>query len=356
MKKMKKITAALLAGTMAITASACGASTPPQSASDAQGAQQDEKVLNLFTWADYFPADILEEFTAQTGIQINYATFESNEEMLMKLSAGGDYDIVLASDYILETAGKQDLLWELDKSKIPNYKNLNPAFQSKYFDPENKYTVPYTAGVPLLIYNPEMTGALEITGFEDLWNPELADSLVLMDDARNVIGLTLKLMGKSFNETDPEVLEQAKQKLMELKPNIRALDYNTPYNLITSGEVAVGYMFTSQVITAINENENLKIVFPKEGIGFGIDACVVPKAAPHKDNAALFLDFVLDAKRSAHITDQLYYLSCNEAATPYLTAMAIDVPDDAIENGEFIMNVDDETLQIYNDIWTEFKQ
>ena len=273
----------------------------------------------------------------------------------MKLESGGEYDLVLASDYIIDMARKENLLFKLEKDKIPNYQNINPAFQSKFYDEQNEYTIPYSAGIPLIIYNPEMVGDVEITGYEDLWNPAFQDSLVVMDDARNVIGITLKTMGKSFNETDPAVLEQAKQKLLPLKPNIRALDYSTPYNLMLGGETSVGYMFTSQIITVLNERPDFKVVFPKEGLGFGIDSCFIPASAPHKDNAQAFLNFILDGPRSAHITDQIFYISCNSAASDYLQNQALVIPDDAIEGAEFIMDIG-ETAQLYNDIWTEFKQ
>ena len=272
MKKTKRILALLMAAVLALGLAACGK-------------KADEKVLNIFTWATYFPDDVLAEFTEQTGIKINYSVFQSNEEMLMKIQQGGDYDLVLASDYIIDIARSQDLLMKLDKSKIPNFKNINPAFQGKFYDENNEYTVPYSAGIPLIIYNPELVGDLEITGYEDLWNPALADSVVVMGDARNVIGITLKTMGKSFNETDPAVLDEAREKLLTLRPNIRALDYNTPYNLMLSGETSVGYMFTSQVLTVLNENPNFEVVFPKEGLGFGIDSCFIPAKAPHADNA-----------------------------------------------------------------------
>ena len=342
MKKTKRILALLMAAVLALGLAACGK-------------KADEKVLNIFTWATYFPDDVLAEFTEQTGIKINYSVFQSNEEMLMKIQQGGDYDLVLASDYIIDIARSQDLLMKLDKSKIPNFKNIDPAFQGKFYDENNEYTVPYSAGIPLIIYNPELVGDLEITGYEDLWNPALADSVVVMDDARNVIGITLKTMGKSFNETDPAVLDEAREKLLTLRPNIRALDYNTPYNLMLSGETSVGYMFTSQVLTVLNENPNFEVVFPKEGLGFGIDSCFIPAKAPHADNAHAFLDFILDGERSAHITDQIYYISCNSAATPYLSNQALVIPDEAIAGAEFIMDVG-ETADLYNDIWTEFKQ
>ncbi len=341
--KMMKRTLVLIMAAALLLLSGCG------------GSAKKDDTLNIYTWADYFPADICEEFTEQTGIAINYNTFESNEEMLMKLQAGGEYDIVLASDYIIDIARQEGLIKKLDKEKIPNFGNIDPQFQSKFYDPENEYTVPYAAGIPLIIYNPDMVGDVQIKGYEDLWNPAFADSVVVMDDARNVIGITLKTMGKSFNETDPAVLEEAKAKLLTLKPNIRALDYSTPYNLMIGGETAVGYMFTSQVITVLNEKPDFKVVYPEEGLGFGIDNIFVPEKAPHADNAFRFLNFILDGKRSAHITDQIFYISCNKAAAEHLQNQALTIPDGAADSAEFIQDVGD-AAQIYNDIWTEFKQ
>lgn len=368
MKIMKKLTALLLAAALSASAAGC-AMNGDNASSGGSAAPADtatEKKLNIFTWATYFPDDILQEFTEQTGIEVVYSTFESNEEMLMKLQAsnGGDYDVVLASDYIIDIARKQDLIQKIDKEKVPNFQNINPAFQGKFYDENNEYTIPYSAGVPVIVYNPDMVD-FEVKGYADLWNPALEDSLVIMDDARNVLGVTLKTMGESFNTTDTAKLQQAKEKLMELKPNIRALDYNTPYNLIVSGEVAMGYMFTSQAATALLENENLKVVFPEEGLGFGIDSCFVPANAPHAENAWQFLNFILDGQRSAHISEQTLYLNCNSAATQYMSQTSLPehvvrevltVSDEQIEEAEFIQDVGTEATDEFNKIWTEFKQ
>lgn len=342
----------------ALTAASLTACASAPSAADDGG----EKVLNIFTWADYFPQEVQDAFTEATGIKINFSTFESNEEMLMKLQAakGGDYDIVLASDYIIDIARKENLVGELDKSQIPNFANINPSYQSKFYDEQNQYTVPYAAGTPLIVYNKTLVD-FPITGYEDLWNEKLKDSVVVMDDARNVIGITLKTLGQSFNITDPAVLEQAKEKLLLLKPNIRALDYNNPQNLMISGECAVGYMFTPQVVQAIAENPDLEVVYPKEGMGFGIDACFVPANAPHKQNAYKWLDFILDGERSAAISEHDLYINCNNAAKAFLSQEYLDnkalyIPDEVLGDTEFIMDVGSDATELYNDIWTAFKQ
>lgn len=327
-----------------------------------QKAGEPEKVINLFTWDTYFPQDVLDDFTAQTGIKVNYANFSSNEEMLTKLEAagGGEYDIVLASDYIIDIARKKGgLLEELDTARIANYGNIDPAFQGQYYDPDNLYTIPYAAGTPLIVYDREVVG-FEITGYEDFWNPALRDSIVMMDDGRNVIGITLKTMGESFNTTDEAVLEAAREKLMELKPNIRALSYDNPQGVVGSGEASVGYMFTPQVLAALEAKPSLEVVYPKEGLGFGIDSIFVPKNAPHKDSAYEFINFILDGEVGARISSQVLYLCANKAAEPYLPESykenkSLHVPSELLMDAEFIEDVG-ETTAVYDRIWTEFGQ
>lgn len=369
MKKLKRALCLILAALLTVlTLAGCATNGDNQSSQTAgnDASSSEEKVLNIFTWATYFPDDILKEFTEQTGIKVQYSNFDSNEEMLMKLQAsqGGDYDIVLASDYIIEMARKQDLIDKLDKEQIPNFKNIDPNFQSKFYDETNEYTVPYSAGVPVLIYNPDRVD-FPIKGYEDLWNPKLKDSVVLMDDARNVVGLTLKTLGESLNTTDPEKLQQAKEKLMTLKSNILALDYNTSYQKIINGEASVGYMFTSQAATALLANDKLKVVYPEEGVGFGIDSCFIPAKAPHHGNAYQFLNFILDPQRSAHISEQTLYLNCNAAAAPYVEQSSLPdavkqqvltIPEDKLSSAEFIKDIGTEASELYQNIWTEFKQ
>ncbi|MEG0766804.1 MAG: spermidine/putrescine ABC transporter substrate-binding protein, partial [Clostridia bacterium] len=256
-------------------------------------------------------------------------------------------------------ARNEGLLLELDKSKLPNYVNIDPVFQNQYYDPDNKYTIPYAAGTPLIIYDPALVD-IEITGYEDLWNPALADSVVVMNDARNVIGITLKTLGASVNTTDPAILAQAREKLLQLKPNIRALDYDTPHQLMISGETAVGYMFTPQIAWTLAERPDLKVVYPKEGMGYGIDSIVVPAHAPHANNAHQFINFLLQPEIGAKIAQVQQYMNCNQAAVPLLesdlkTNNVIYIPGEIRGEAEFIKDVGD-ALPIYDEIWTAFKQ
>lgn len=323
---------------------------------------QEEPVLNILTWADYIDnASILKPFEQEYGIRINYDYFDSNEQMLEKLEAlgGGTYDIILASDYIIDIARGEGLLLELDKSKLSNWDNIDQGYRGKFFDPEDKYAVPYIAGIPLIIYDPAMVD-IEITGYESLWDESLRDSVVVMDDARNVIGITLKTMGESFNVTDETVLDAAEEKLMELKPNIRLLDYNTPHLAMISGETTVGYMFTPGILWTLAERPDFEVVYPVEGMGFGIDALFIPVNAPHPDNAHQFLNFIMRPEIAVEIATHQAYLNVNGAAADLLPEeykVALYIPSEILENAdlEYIEDVGDAQL-IYNDIWTRFKQ
>jgi spermidine/putrescine transport system substrate-binding protein len=325
-------------------------------------AADEEPELNIFTWELYIDYDtMIAPFEEETGIRVNYTNFTSNEEMLAKLESvkGGEYDIVLASDYAIDILRNDGLLYKLDKALIPNFGNIDEAFQGQNFDPENEYTVPYAAGTPLIVYD-ERYVDIEITGYESLWDPALADSVVAMDDGRNIIGITLRTLGQSMNVKDPTILEQAREKLLKLKPNIRALNYDTPHNLMISGEATVGYMFTPQVVWAMDENPNLKLVYPKEGLGFGIDSLVIPVNAPHPANAHAFLDFALRPEIGAAIAEAQQYQNCNKAADPllseeYKSNPALYFPSELLEGAEYIEDVGDVT-PIYDEIWTAFKQ
>lgn len=321
---------------------------------------EEEKVINLFSFAGYIDDQTLNDFEAATGIKVNFSYFTTNEEMMAKLQANGgsDYDLVLASDYALNTLRTGGLLQKLDKTLLPNYVNLKPSYLGKYFDPDNEYVIPYAAGTPLIVYDPALV-TIDIKGYADLWDESLKDNVVLIDDARNIVGITLKTMGKSFNETDPAVLEQAKEKLMPLYPNVRAFDYETPYTALVNGEAAVAYMFTPYVLIALDARPDLKVVYPEEGLGFGIDGLVIPVNAPHPTSAHALLDYLMDGKVAAHTVEMQYYMSPNAQADQYLPDSLKNNPafvtDEQVESAEFIMNVGD-AEQLFQQIWTEFKQ
>ena len=201
----------------------------------------DEAVLNIFTWEGYIDySTVIKPFEEETGIKVNYATFSSNEEMYEKLSAvnGGDYDVVLASDYMLNTTREAGLMQPFDPAIVDNYSNLNEGFTHQFFDPDDQYVVPYVSGIPLIVYDPSAV-EIDIKGFNDLWDPSLEDSLGLIDDARVTIGMVLLSMHQSMNTTDDAVLAEAAEKLDALRGNIHVLEYENLHNYLVSGDISV---------------------------------------------------------------------------------------------------------------------
>ncbi|HIQ70628.1 MAG TPA: spermidine/putrescine ABC transporter substrate-binding protein [Candidatus Onthenecus intestinigallinarum] len=322
---------------------------------------EEEKVLNIFSWDGYVDyASVIQPFEQQTGIKVNYAPFSTNDEMFKKLQENGasEYDLVIASDYILNTARLEGLMLPLDKEQLPNFANLDERFISQYFDPDNEYVVPYMSGIPLIVYNPDMV-QIEIDGFEDLWDPSLADSIGLIDDARVSIGMVLLSMGQSMNTTDDAVLAQAKEKLFALRENIHVLEYENLHNSLISGDISVAYTFTPYVALALDANPNLQVVWPKEGLGFGIDGAFIPANAPHPDNAHTFLNYLLDGQVAAVTAEWQYYCTPNAAAQEFLSDAYKNNPVfngiyDRFGDAEYVMNLGADESK-FQDIWTEFK-
>lgn len=319
--------------------------------------------LNLYTWDGMFPQEVLDSFTKKTGIKINYSNFDLDETMFAKLeeTKGADYDLVIADDYIVQLAIEEGLVSELDKTKISTYDNINPLFQSKFFDPDNKYTVPYGAGIPLIVYNPE-TVKTEITGYKDLWNPELAGNIGIIGNYRVVNGIALKTLGYSFNTEDLSQIQQAGDKLNSLAPNIRLISDSNLQDFLLSGEVGAAFMYTSQVTQALRANPELKEVYPKEGLGFGIIAGFIPSKAPNSDAAYAFLDYINEPETAAKCFEYIGYFVTNKAAEKYISDDWKDLivfPEDRtslIENGELIENISDEANELHNKLWEEFRQ
>lgn len=316
--------------------------------------EENNKELVLYTWEGLFPQEVLDDFEKEKGIRIINSNFDSNETMLEKVqqSDGKDYDVVIGDDYIIEQVVKNGLAKELDKSKLSNYGNINPLYQSQFYDPDNKYTIPHGAGIPLIVYDPEQVD-FEITGYEDLWNSKLEDKIATIASYRAVEGMVLLTMGKSMNEEDPTVIKEAGEKLVSLAPNIRMIQDTNTQNALLNGEASVAILYTSQVIAALQENPDLKVVYPKEELGFGIMNFFIPKNAPDTEEAYEFLNYILEPEVAAKCFDFVGYYCTNKAADDLVNPDLV-VPD-SVTKGEIIQNVSTEAEEVYNQNWTEFK-
>lgn len=350
---MKKLTALLMSLILAAGLLAgCGSKGASENGAGLSGE------LNLYTWDGMFPQEVLRGFEDETGVRINYSNFDYNEDMLAKLgeTKGGDYDLVIGDDYILEMVISEGLARKLDTAKLENYDNLNPVFMSQFYDPENEYTVPYGAGIPLILYDPALTD-VDIKGYADLWDPSLEDNVAITANYRVINGITLKTMGESMNTEELDTIEKAGEKLLELAPNIRVINDNNTQDYLISGEVAAAFLYTSQVYNALNAREDLEVVYPEEGLGFGIMGAFIPSQAPNPDAAYAFIDYINRPENAAKCFEYIGYYCTNKAAEELISEemqKLIVLPADAAE-GEIIQNISLEAEDLHAEIWNNFK-
>lgn len=276
--------------------------------------------LNLFVWTEYFPQDMLDCFELVYGITLNRDEYSSNEEMYAKISAGGTaYDLAQPTDYIVPLMIRQELLQELDHAQMPNMVNFQPGWMNKPFDPGNKYSVPYLAGTDAIVVN---TAAVENipASWEDLWNPEYAGRMVFIDDSRAVIGLTLVTLGYDPNTTDPAQLEEAKNKLAELVPNIKLFDSDSPKTALIAGDVDLGMVWTGEAFIANQENPDIQYIYPEEGPVLWQDNWVMLKDASHVDAAYAWLNYTMQGDVFWLTIRDFQYTNPNQSALDYAEA------------------------------------
>lgn len=321
----------------------------------------EKRELNVFNWSEYLPQSVIDKFQERYNVKVNYSTFSSNEEMLAKIMAGGSsYDIAVASDYMVEILKKQSLIQEIDKTKISNYNNLGEEFLNLPFDEGNKYSIPYMWLAGIIGVDTSKVDANKMISYDDLWNEELKNSLVVLDDQRIIIGLTLKSLGYSLNETAPEALEKAKEKLIKLKRNIKAYDSDSPKTMLINGEAKAIFAWGAESSLAKRENENVEMVLPKEGLFLQQDNFVIPKDAKNYDLAHEFINFILEPEISAEISKEFPYGNPNKAAYPLIDEeimndKAVYPPKEEIKRGEYLKDIGDK-IKLYDDIWTSIKQ
>jgi spermidine/putrescine-binding protein len=324
------------------------------------------KELNLYAWSDYVPQQLLDDFTAKYGVKVNYDTYSSNEEMLAKLQAGASgYDLSIPSDYTVDIMVKQGMVEKLDMSQIPNFANLDKRFTNLYYDPGNQYSVPYQWGTTALVYDKKNV-PFEPKSWSDLWDPRFKGRLVVLDDEREVTGVALQVLGFDKNSTDPQQLKAAKQKLVDLKPNILLFNSDDPETSLITGEAWAGLVYNGNATLAYREDPNIAYICPTEGCGLWFDNLVIPKGAPHADAAMAFLNFVLDKQESILITTEFPYSNPNEAAlaqfkandanayNAYMAFPGTNPPADFLTHAVSVHDVGDAT-KLYDQLWTDFK-
>lgn len=302
----RRVISVLLTTVMALSLTACGGGSSSESSS------KDGGELNLYVWTEYIPDSVISDFEDETGIKVNMSTFSSNEDMLAKVKSEseGAFDVVQPSDYMVEQMIAQDMLEKIDTEKLTNLSNIGEAYLKPSYDPTGEYSVPYMGGVAAMAVNTDKIST-EVTKYADLFTEDFKNSLVVLDDFRAVIGMSARSIGYSMNETDTAKLDEIKAQTLSLKDNVKLYDSDSPKSALISGDCAAGYCWKAETAQAVSEE------FP--------------------------------------------YLQPNDAAVEllgedYVNNPAKNVPADVIEKGEYIQNLDTDTLAIYDGIWTELKK
>ncbi|MFQ8899217.1 MAG: extracellular solute-binding protein [[Clostridium] scindens] len=274
----------------------------------------DNQVI-VYNWGEYLDPEAITMFEKETGIEVVYEEYETNEIMYPKIQSGAiAYDVVCPSDYMIQRMIENDLLAEIDFDNIPNIKNIGDTYmeQSRQFDPENKYSVPYCWGTVGILYNKTMVDE-PIDSWSVLWDEKYKDNILMQDSVRDAFGVTLKYLGYSLNSTDLDELEAAKKLLIKQKPLVQAYVIDQVRDKMIGNEAAIGVIYSGEAIYTQWENPNLEYVIPKEGSNVWIDSWVIPKNAKHKENAEKFINFICRPDIAKMNFDYITYSTPNEA-------------------------------------------
>lgn len=317
--------------------------------------------LTIYNWGDYIDPDLLKKFEKESGYKVNYETFDSNEAMFTKIQQGGTaYDITIPSEYMIQKMMQEKMLLPIDHTKIKGLENIDERFLDQEFDPNNTYSIPYFWGTLGIIYNDKFIDEKNMQHWDDLWRPELKDNVMLIDGAREVIGLSLNSLGDSLNSKNMEQLRQATDKLNKLTKNVKAIVADEIKMYMINEESAAAVTFSGEAAEMLNQNEHLHYVIPSEGSNLWFDNIVIPKTAKNVKGAYEFINFMLEPENAAQNAEYIGYSTPNKAAKKLLPKEISEdeqfYPDDeVISHLEVYEDLGATYLGIYNDLFLEFK-
>lgn len=326
--------------------------------------------LYVYNWGEYIDEEVIELFEEETGIQVTYDLFETNEEMYPVIEAGAvQYDVVCPSDYMIQKMAENGLLAELNYDNIPNISQINPVYleKSRGFDPENKYSVPYCWGTVGILYNTSMIALEDVPDeWSDLWDEKFKGEILMQDSVRDAFMVALKSLGYSMNTTDETQLQEAKNLLIQQKPLVQAYVIDQVRDKMLGGEAAIGVIYSGEMLYLQEEAERLNLdfdleyVIPKEGTNIWIDSWVIPSNAKNKKNAEKWINFLCRPDIAKRNFEYITYATPNQGAFELLEEETRNnkavFPDlDALDNCEVFQYLGDEDDARYNELWKEVK-
>ncbi len=322
--------------------------------------------LNVYNWGEYISdgsdgtLDVNKEFEKRYGITVNYSNYESNENMYNKLQSGGaNYDIIIPSDYMIAKLIEEDMLAELDFSNIPNYKYILEKYRGLYYDPDDKYTVPYTVGMVGLIYNTTMVEEAP-DSWGALWDERYAGEILMFNNPRDAFGIAQCYLGQSINTESVEDWDKAIEALKEQNHLVSSYVMDEVFNKMENGEAALAPYYAGDFLTMYDINPDLAFVYPKEGVNFFVDAMCIPKNAENKEAAELYINFMLEEDIAVANANYICYATPHslvlESEDYDLKGEPVLYPDEKnAPKTEMFENLDYETQNYMNMLWNELK-
>ena len=318
--------------------------------------KREGNVVNMYNWGEYIDKEVLDEFTKETGIKVNYETFVTNEDMYLKIKQGGsNYDIVVPSDYMIEKMIKEDMLEPIDKSKISNYGNIDEKFLNKKYDPESKYSVPMYWGTLGILYNKNLVDG-EITSWSDLWSEKHKDKIVMLDSSRDSLAVALLKNGFSMNSRNKKELEIAKKDLIEQKKSILAYLVDETRDNMLAENAGIAVMYSGDATELLDSDEKFCYVTPKEGTNLWFDSMVILKDSKNKENAHKLIDFLIRKEILKKNMEYTYYAVPNQEVIGEneLVKSISEIDDEYFKKMEVFKDPSD-FVKEYDNIWTDVK-
>ena len=321
-----------------------------------------DNVLNIYTWGNYLPNEVIYQFTKETGIKVNIIEYDNNETMFTKLKTlnKSDYDIALPSSYYVERMIKHNMLLPLDKTKLENFKHLNPLLLNQKFDSKNRYSIPYLWGTTSIIINTKYIPKGSTTKWQDFWNKKYKNQLMLLNDMRDVFSMSLLSLGYSINDQNPKHIEQAYLKLKDLLPNVKIFSIDTVPNIYIDEDAHIGMAWSGDCKLAQDENSNLEYIYPQEGFAIWVDNFVIIKNAPHEHNAYKFINFMARPDIAKKVTMIIGHSTANRSALKLLPKnlqnnSVTNPSQKIIQKGKIQLDLDEETRALYEKYWEMLK-
>lgn len=328
-----------------------------------------DRVVNVCSWGEYIDESLITQFEEETGIRVNYQTAESNEALYSLIKMGGaDFDVIVPSDYMIARLIDEDMLAELDYSHIPNFDLIADTYKNLSYDPENRYTVPYTWGTLGIIYNTTMVSQ-PITSWSAMFDTQYAGQVLMINNSRDALAAALLYLGYSINTTDESQLEEAFALLKQAKDNgvYQAFVMDEVFQKMEGGNAAVAMYYAGDYLTMLENNEDLAFVVPEEGSNWFVDAMCILKSSQHMSEAEEWINFIASTKANLANMDYIWYASPNGEALEEYPAYYEEVNEEPLDpeiyeimapseevlrRCEIYENLPAETLRLYDRLWT----